>query len=111
MSDLPNIFIAKSKQVSQVLLIGDCPPNTHEEVITNRGDSKIWKSTKFEQPTHYLNELEKIIANDTVVHTFYVDSYAEVAFKEIAGRSGGQCHSLDIHSDKGADMLTQVVTE
>ncbi|ETO08110.1 hypothetical protein RFI_29276 [Reticulomyxa filosa] len=50
---------AKKIEVSQVILIGDMPPNKRKEVEKRRqieGES-YWKDTEFSSPTHYKKEL------------------------------------------------------
>lgn len=98
-------------EVSQVLLIGDMPPNTREEVCQKRGTDYNWSCTKYSEPTFYLDELEKIIQRKTTVHAFYVNSAASCSFAEIAELSGGVCSSLDVDSMAGSEMLTSLVTE
>lgn len=98
--------------VSQVILIGDMPPNTREEVRLNRGCyDEYWRTTKYAVPTYYEDELAKMVAKEVAVHCFYVHPAAEQSFEHIAGQSGGQCSELDIHSSAGAEMLTDIVTE
>jgi hypothetical protein len=99
--------------ITQVILIGDAPPNTPDEVEEKREKfgENYWKKTKFAQATYYENELAKLISNNIPVHAFFVDNNAEVAFKTIASRTGGRCEMLDINSSSGAQMLTDLVTE
>ena len=99
--------------ISQVILIGDAPPNTIDEVKRRRENfgQTYWKKTKFAEPTFYLNELERLIVENIPVHAFYVEQLAEEKFREIAKRSHGRCELLDINSSAGSDMLTDLVTE
>ncbi|CAF3955884.1 unnamed protein product [Rotaria sordida] len=101
------------EDITQVILIGDAPPNTKSEVKQkrNRRGEAYWKQTKFAQATYYEDELAKLISKSIPVHTFFVDNRAEVIFKEIAQRTGGKCERLDINSPLGAEMLTKLVTE
>ena len=100
--------------VSQVILIGDVPPNTREEVVYNRTNNygdEYWNSTKYKNVKYYEDELKTMIDKGIIVNTFYVRPPASVVFASIARKAGGICESLDIHSERGAEMLTGVVTE
>ncbi|CAF4273892.1 unnamed protein product [Rotaria magnacalcarata] len=99
--------------ITQVILIGDAPPNSLEEVATKRGKfgKKYWKNTRFAKETYYEQELGKLMTNNISVHAFYVEKRAEEKFHEIATRTGGRCAMLDINSSLGSDMLTNLVTE
>ncbi|CAF0939888.1 unnamed protein product [Adineta steineri] len=101
------------ENITQVILIGDAPPNTKTEVDQKRdnyGDA-YWKNTKFAEATYYEDELKKLISKQIPVHAFYVAKQAEASFKKIAKETGGRCHLLDINSQAGANMLTDLVTE
>jgi len=105
---------AEKEGVSQVILIGDAPPNTIDEVKSKRAAYKgedYWKNTKFRTPTHYSEQVEKLRNQGILVHAFYVDERAETSFKEIASKTGGRCEFLDINSPAGAQALTNLVTE
>ena len=98
--------------ISQVILIGDAPANTENEVSKKRNYCN-WKNTPYEQPTFWRNEIVRLKACATPipVHTFYVDNYAESNFREISAETGGRCEALDIQSASGAELLTKFVTE
>ena len=96
--------------ITQVLLIGDMPPNTHRDIELKRKTIN-WSSTKYAEPTYYLDELRKMIENEVIVHSFYVCESARHSFEDIARRAGGECHALDINSQAGAELLTKLVTE
>ena len=98
------------KAISQVILIGDAPANTEEEVQSKR-EPKNWKKTPYENPTFWMNEINRLKACNVPVHAFYVDNNAESNFRNIAAETGGRCESLDIHSSSGAEFLTNLVTE
>ena len=100
-----------SGDVSQVILIGDMPPNTREEVAAHRSIYNHWEGTKYYMPTYFKDELEKMKSRAVVVHAFYVNSHAMRKFESIAQMMGGTCSELDIDSPNGADMLTAIVTE
>jgi hypothetical protein len=103
----------EAEPVTQVLLIGDMPPNTREEVIRNReshfGES-YWQSTQFAERTYYMDELQTLRERDVTIHSFFVDRSAEVAFRGIAEATGGECDFLDVQSDSGAQRLTDLMT-
>jgi len=100
----------EKEEVSQVILIGDAPANTEEEVKEKR-KGKDWKNSRFETPIHYVKEMQKLSDRKIPVHAFYVDEFARQNFEEIAKATGGRCEMLDINSPVGANMLTGLVTE
>lgn len=63
-----------------IIIIGDAPPNTVEDVQLKREkvvkDYKIpkyWEQTKeYKKPTHWETEIDAIKAAEVPVHTFYV---------------------------------------
>ena len=110
--------IAESMKISQVILIGDMPPNTNNEVMEKRsrnfGES-YWSNTIFARPTNTDNELRLLIEKGIPVYTFFVKGGyggdAMPSFERIASITGGRSGRLDIDSQTGAEQLTQVVTE
>jgi hypothetical protein len=105
-----NNEIAAGSKVSQVILIGDMPANSPEEVVTNRSYKKesYWRTTKFATPVHVATELAKIKEKGVPVHAFYVDPCAMVMFEETARTTGGTSCALDLNSSD--DMLTHLIT-
>ncbi|CAF0828795.1 unnamed protein product [Adineta steineri] len=101
------------ENITQVILIGDAPPNTEVEVKNKRAKNgeNYWQQTKFAQSTYYEDELAKLISNNIPVHAFYVEKNAEATFRAIATKTEGRCEELDINSDSGAEMLADLVTE
>lgn len=100
----------KNRSLSQVIIIGDAPPNSKENVFYKRRKShKLWENSKFREPTFYMNELEKLKSNKIPVHTFYVANFAKQAFEEIAEFTNGKCEELDIESPNGAESLTNLI--
>ncbi|CAF4678093.1 unnamed protein product [Rotaria sp. Silwood2] len=99
--------------ITQVILIGDAPPNTRNEVKIKRKQfgEQYWLGTKFQQETYYENELEHLKISKIPVHAFYVEHRAKSVFQKIAQNTGGRCEMLDINSSAGAKMLTDLVTE
>ncbi|ETO08396.1 Helicase conserved domain containing protein [Reticulomyxa filosa] len=121
----------ETEGVSQVILIGDAPANTKEEVITKRRDCPFrpvgsairqivgfydsgedyWKNTKFSKPTYYKEELLLLKQRGIRVHAFFVNAQARQNFTEIATATDGRCEALDINSVKGSHLLTNLVSE
>ena len=105
----------QEKDVSQVILIGDCHANSPNEVIDHRhnifGES-YWETTKFKESTDYINECEKLILKRIPVHCFYVYKNQNVRqnFQEIAKLTGGKCCFMDVNSSNGAEILTNIVS-
>ncbi|CAF4640605.1 unnamed protein product [Rotaria socialis] len=99
--------------ITQVILIGDAPPNTQVEVKDRRKQygERYWLGTKFGKQTYYENELENLKTCKIPIHAFYVVEPAKDIFQKIAQNTGGRCEMLDINSKAGAKMLTDLVTE
>ncbi|CAF4558553.1 unnamed protein product [Rotaria sp. Silwood2] len=99
--------------VSQVILIGDAPANTKENVTMKRRSfgETYWTTTKFAAPTYYEGELQKLKEKNIPLHTFYLTDYAKENFERIARETSGSCEKLNINSNRGADLLTHFVTE
>jgi hypothetical protein len=99
--------------ISQVILIGDAPANSPDEVTQKRTrlGENYWKSTRFNQPTHYTFELKKLKDKNIPVHAFYLTQSAKNNFVEIAHETSGRCQELNIHSSDGAESLTHFVIE
>ena len=97
-------------KATQVILIGDMPPNTIAEVDKKRRDSRhAWSETRFATPTNTEAELAQLKRSGIPVHAFWVDESAEEAFQRIAAETGGRSDELDISSPDGAEMLKQLV--
>lgn len=104
----------EKEKISQVILIGDAPPNTDQEVTQKRAHhlgEAYWQTTKFKSKTYCNTELAKLKENKIPVHAFHVNEFAGAKFKEIASETGGRSEMLDINSAEGAEMLTDLVTE
>ncbi|CAF4462353.1 unnamed protein product [Rotaria sp. Silwood2] len=67
------------ENITQVILIGDAPPNTKTEIDDKRKchGEDYWKKTKCAQPTYYEDELAKLTSYKIPVHAFFVDNRAE----------------------------------
>ncbi|ETO03180.1 Helicase conserved domain containing protein [Reticulomyxa filosa] len=81
--------------ISQVILIGDAPPNTQREMKEIRRN----------------NELRQLMSCNILVHAFFICERAEQSFREIARVTNGRCEKLDINSEKGSDQLTNLVSD
>lgn len=105
--------LRQSGKLSQVIVIGDMPANTPNEVHqkrNGRGES-YWSHTQFSQATTDEEQLQQLIQAGIKVHCFYVKNNAQTCFTSYAQRTGGQSAALDIDSSLGAELLTQVVCE
>jgi hypothetical protein len=83
---------AEFGRVSQVLVIGDAPPNTAQEVTHRRNSDRgqaYWSRTKFAEQRLWSTEVNRLVDRDVPIHTFYVDNDAKKAFEEIARLSKG----------------------
>ena len=99
--------------ITQVILIGDAPPNTRKRVQSKRRKrtEKYWKYTPFATPTSTDEELLKLVKYEVPVHAFYVNERARESFEMMAAKTNGSCRSLDVSSQNGADNLTHCITE
>lgn len=104
---------AERSTVSQVILIGDAPANSTQEVSSKRGNfgESYWRGTKFARPTDMTTELKQLQQKGIPVHAFFVANRAKQCFQKIAKTSSGRTEFLDINSSSGADTLTNLVTE
>ena len=103
----------QKENISQVILIGDAPANTIDEVTSNRisrGEA-YWSKTKFANKIFWEQEANKLKSSNVPVHAFYVADYAKENFTAIATRTQGRCEFLDVNSPAGADLLTNLVSE
>jgi len=89
--------------ISQIILIGDMPANSENDVKNNRQyrGEEYWSKTKFKDATHYKKELAKLKSKQIPIHAFYVCNAAKSNFEEISKETGGRCEFLDINSPKG----------
>lgn len=111
-----NQMLSDGKVINQAILIADVPPNTRDHVAEKRQyqSNSYWSNTRFAQATYYedeLDKMEKLSDTSIPIHCFHVHTCAQSVFSQIAARTGGQSGALDINSDRGAEQLTQIVTE
>ena len=59
--------------VSQIILIGDAPSNSKEDVLKHREDhtEKYWLKSKFGIPTDYRAEIEKLKQKNIKINCFF----------------------------------------
>lgn len=112
-----NQQIAKGVDVSQVIIIGDMPPNTQKEVKLKRESVKAeglegsdyWdQKTSFKEETYYKNELAKIAQRGIPIHARYLTKAAKSQFDEFKQQTGGSSSGLDINQPAGAEQLTGI---
>jgi hypothetical protein len=109
---------APEDPITQVILIGDMPPNTESDVHKKRAGID-WCSIEggaYAQPTHFRQELETIKAAKIPVCTFFVktsgDNGSAIAdFQFIATETGGKYTQLDVDSEAGVKVLTDWFTQ
>jgi hypothetical protein len=109
--------------LSMVIIIGDAPPNTLDEVESKRlhvaniikNDKKYWQKTKnYKVSTNWEMELRKIKETKVTVHSFYVlneklnkveaerekeKAYLKTEFSKLTVNEG-KCAFLDIHDEE-----------
>ena len=102
------------EEISQVILIGDAPAKEMPAIIRDRqatGGETYWGKTKYKVPTYYVTEMQQLKVRNIPVHTFYLADGAKSNFEMIASQTSGQSKYLDINSARGAELLTDFVTE
>ena len=63
-----------------MILIGDAPPNTREQVLNKRKLRDWRKSPNFSKSTYYEDEIDKLADRKIPVHAYYVANYAKTVF-------------------------------
>ncbi|KAJ9461055.1 Protein translocase subunit SecA [Diplonema papillatum] len=93
------------------ILIGDAPANSFSEVIEKRAarGEDYWRTTPLAVPADFSEQLQSL---DVPVHAFHVYEHplTRACFERIADATGGWKGYLDIDSDKGAALLTELVS-
>jgi superfamily II DNA/RNA helicase len=100
--------------ISQIILIGDAPANSDDEIVFKKNDfgKKYWKKSKFDKAGNYVQEMHKLRDRGIKIHGYYVDQMAQTNFKEISECTGGNCAFLDVNDiANGAELLTKMVSE
>ncbi len=103
----------QEKDLSQVILVGDAPANPKDDVRKKRSHhgNNYWSQTKYKEEAYYETELKKLKDNDVKVHAFFVAEWARKNFQEIANFTDGKSSFLDINSEKGSNILIDLVTK
>lgn len=110
--------------VKQVLLIGDTPANTREEVISKRaggvfgrlrsqsGEDYWSRDPRFSTLTTADDQLHRLAALKVPVHAYWVggpNSQERTFFERASAITGGQSGFLDVNSDIGKADLTDLL--
>ena len=97
--------------VTQVLVIGDMPPNTQLEIESHRKrynfDTKTADPTKW-PVTFWKTEANKLKDNNIKISTFYVNKNAKEVFTQLAS-TPKDCHELPVQTIDGATILKHLV--
>jgi hypothetical protein len=102
---------AANFKVTQMILIGDAPPNSREETNSKRAGRVLYSThARYSTPVYFEEQLEKIRENKIRINSFYVAERAKSEFERIAQRTGGSSEALDVHSSTAADNLTNIVS-
>lgn len=111
-------YIAKANEenpISQVVLIGDAPPNTEDDIEFKRengfGGKAYWEKTIYNETTSFSKELEKIKEKNIPIHAFYLKPEIKNDFESISRLTKGRSEFLDINSSKSGNILTNLMTE
>lgn len=103
-------YINTLPDVTQVILIGDMPPNLPSEVAHRRASTRYdWSVTPFATATTADEELEKLKAAGVPVHACWVYGCAKREFQRISEVTGGRSCKLEISKPEGATMLKELV--
>ena len=99
-----------------MILIGDAPPNTPDEVARKRedhGGAAYWAATPFAAAVSAAAEAEALRARGVPVHAFYVRRGEDVQreFEALSEATGGGAGFLNIDSPDGARLLTDTVAQ
>eukprot|EP01061_Rhynchopus_euleeides_P022327 TRINITY_DN3636_c0_g1_i2.p1 TRINITY_DN3636_c0_g1~~TRINITY_DN3636_c0_g1_i2.p1 ORF type:complete len:2096 (+),score=647.50 TRINITY_DN3636_c0_g1_i2:904-6288(+) len=100
----------------EVILIGDAPANTPDQVEIGRskfhGES-YWRTTPHAIRTTADEQARQLAAKGIPVHAFYVafDDAVKTCFEGLAHKTGGQCGPLNVATAEGHERLTQLVSE
>jgi hypothetical protein len=95
--------------VSQVILIGDMPPNTKEDYQEKRAN--LNRTSIYNEVKYYEDELKGIVSKNVPIYAYYLKPSAQAVFEAIAKETQGTCQSLNVSSSQGANELTDLVTK
>lgn len=88
--------------------------NPNLQKVTHKRNSKgekYWKKTPFKIATYYKNEIEILKKSEVKVNTLYLKEQAKENFSEMSQETNGICSKLDIDSEEGGKLLTNMITE
>jgi hypothetical protein len=81
---------AQLDEISHVVLIGDAPakdvPAINRDRAASAGES-YWATAKYNVPTHYTKEFEKLKKKNILVRAFYLHTGAKDNFQKIASKA------------------------
>lgn len=82
----------------QILIIGDAPANSLEEVKVKREKAGVkWEDTLYKTPTYYEQELQILKNKGVKIFCFYVKNLAKNCFEKLTTEPDG-CKFLDINN-------------
>ena len=80
----------KESELSQIILIGDAPPNPVNEFNSKRDhQGKDFWNQHFPGLSHHETHLKNLVSRGIQVHSMYLTSYCEGSFKSISNQSKG----------------------
>jgi hypothetical protein len=103
-------------EISQVVLIGDMPANSDQEVASKRDGyeealgEEYWRSTEFSEMVTFDQQLESLADTGIAVHAYWVDPKAESCFKRVGAATGGTSGHLNLDAPNGNAALIEAVT-
>ena len=106
--------IHQDEPIAQIILIGDMPPNTDEEVKERRNrNESYWMSRGgiYAKPTYWKTEVAKLAKSEVKIHAFYLEYSAKDAFEEIAKRTDAQCDHLDMGRNVSPEKRSKKITD
>lgn len=118
--------IQKVGLVKQVLLIGDAPANTPQDVHSKRSGGyfgrlrshsslQYWsEDPRFSIPTTADEQVQHLVNLGVPVHAYWVsqrNGRERAFFEQVASTTGGQSGFLDVNSDTGKTELTDLLSK
>lgn len=94
-----------------MILIGDAPANTLNEVLAKRRSYRErWDgSSRYAEPVFCETELGQLADKAIPVHAFYLHPRAQENFESMAAVTNGKTEFLDIDSEDASEKLTNLV--
>jgi hypothetical protein len=98
--------------LSQVLLIGDAPPNSPDERAQKAAPQgpKYWEQA-FPGLTPHEPYVVAFTDHKIPVHALYLCSWAKAAFEKIAAATGGRVQAMDVDAADAPETLTGLVAK